>query len=97
MTNEWMQDESLQNIDPYKLEFLQALVFESSNLRKEQLLPFLMAVARRGQEKKVTFSDEEISTIAAVLKKHATPEWIRFFLCGRAPDPACKKGDCRLI
>ena len=41
MTNEWMQDESLQNIDPYKLEFLQALVFESSNLRKEQLLPFL--------------------------------------------------------
>lgn len=33
-----------------------------------------MAVARRGQEKKVTFSDEEISTIAAVLKKHATPE-----------------------
>lgn len=74
MTNEWMQDESLQNIDPYKLEFLQALVFESSNLRKEQLLPFLMAVARRGQEKKVTFSDEEISTIAAVLKKHATPE-----------------------
>ena len=24
MTNEWMQDESLQNIDPYKLEFLQA-------------------------------------------------------------------------
>ena len=89
MTNEWMQDESLQNIDPYKLEFLQALVFESSNLRKEQLLPFLMAVARRGQEKKVTFSDEEISTIAAVL---------RFFPCGRAPDPACrKKGDCRLI
>ena len=62
MTNEWMQDESLQNIDPYKLEFLQALVFESSNLRKEQLLPFL-----------------------------------RFFPCGRAPDPACKKGDCRLI
>lgn len=33
-----------------------------------------MAVARRGQEKKVTFSDEEISTIAAVLKKHTTPE-----------------------
>ena len=51
MNNEWMKDESLQGIDPYKLEFLQALVFESSNLRKEQLLPFLMAVAKRGQEK----------------------------------------------
>ena len=74
MNNEWMKDESLQGIDPYKLEFLQALVFESSNLRKEQLLPFLMAVAKRGQEKNVTFSDEEIGAIVDVLKKQATPE-----------------------
>ncbi len=74
MTNEWMKDESLKDIDAYKLEFLQALVFESSNLRKEQLLPFLMAVAKRGQEKKVTFSDDEINAIVAVLKKQATPE-----------------------
>ena len=49
MTNDWMKDESLKNIDPYKLEFLQALVFESSNLRKEQLMPFFMAVMKRGQ------------------------------------------------
>ena len=74
MNNEWMKDESLQGIDPYKLEFLQALVFESSNLRKEQLFPFLMAVAKWGQEKNVTFSDEEINAIVAVLKKQATPE-----------------------
>lgn len=74
MTNEWMKDESLKDIEAYKLEFLQALVFESSNLRKEQLLPFLMAVAKRGQEKKVTFSDDEINAIVAVLKKQATPE-----------------------
>lgn len=74
MNNEWMKDESLKEIDPYKLEFLQALVFESSNLRKEQLLPFLMAVAKRGQEKNVTFSDKEINAIVAVLKKEATPE-----------------------
>lgn len=74
MQNEWMKDESLKNIDPYKLEFLQALVFESSQLKKEQMLPFLMAVAKRGQEKKVSFSDEEIDTIVAVLKKHASPE-----------------------
>ena len=74
MNSEWMKDESLKGIDPYKLEFLQALVFESSNLRKEQLFPFLMAVAKRGQEKSVTFSDEEINAIVAVLKKQATPE-----------------------
>lgn len=74
MTNDWMKDESLRDIDTYKLEFLQALVFESSNLRKEQLLPFFMAVAKRGQEKNVTFSDAEMEAIINVLKKHASPE-----------------------
>lgn len=69
-----MKDEFLKNIDPYKLDFLQALVFESSSLKKEQMLPFLMAVAKRGQEKKVSFSDEEIDAIVTVLRKHASPD-----------------------
>ncbi len=76
MQNDWMRDESLKDIEPYKLEFLQALVFESSNLRKEQMLPFLMAVAKRGQEKKVSFSDKEIDAIVAVLRKQASPDEI---------------------
>ncbi len=76
MQNDWMRDESLKDIEPYKLEFLQALVFESSNLRKEQMLPFLMAVAKRGQEKKVSFSDKEIDAVVAVLRKHASSEEI---------------------
>ena len=76
MQNDWMRDESLKDIEPYKLEFLQALVFESSNFRKEQMLPFLMAVAKRGQEKKVSFSDKEIDAVVAVLRKHASPEEI---------------------
>lgn len=74
MQNDWMKDPALANIDSYKLEFLQALVFESNNLKKEQLMPFLMAVAKRGQERQVTFSDEEINAIVTVLKKHASPE-----------------------
>lgn len=74
MQNDWMKDESLKDIDSYKLEFLQALVFESSSLKKEQLIPFLMNVAKRGQERKVSFSDNEINAIVAVLKKYATPD-----------------------
>ncbi len=49
MQNDWMKDATLKDIDPYKLEFLQALLFESSSLKKEQMIPFLMAVAKRGQ------------------------------------------------
>ena len=74
MQNDWMRDESLKDIDTYKLEFLQALVFESSNLKKEQMLPFLMAVAKRGKDKNVTFTEDEINAIVAVLREHASPE-----------------------
>ena len=76
MTNEWMKDEELKDIDPDKLTFLQTLVFESSNLKREQLIPFLLNVAKRGQEKKVTFSEEEINSIVNVLRKHATSDEI---------------------
>ncbi len=74
MRNDWMKDESLKDIDPYRLEFLQALMFESSSLKKEQLLPFLMSVAKRGQERKVSFSDAEIEKIVAVLRRDAAPD-----------------------
>ena len=74
MENSWMNDESLKEIDSYKLEFLQALMFESNHLKKEQMLRFLMAVAKRGKEKKVSFSEEEINRIVAVLRKQASPE-----------------------
>lgn len=76
MQNEWMQDETLKDIEPYKLEFLQALVFESNSIKKDQMLPFFMAVAKRGQEKQISFSDEEMNAIVAVLKKHASPQEI---------------------
>ena len=74
MSGNWMDDPAVARIDKAKLNFLQALVFESGNLRRDQMLPFFMAVAKRGQEKNISFSDQEIDAIIAVLKKHASPE-----------------------
>jgi len=74
MTSEWMNDPALAGIDRKKLEFLQALAFESRSLQREQMLPFLMAVAKRGQADHITFSNEEIDTIVAVIKKESTEE-----------------------
>lgn len=74
MTSEWMNDPALAGIDRKKLEFLQALVFESRGLQREQMLPFLMAVAKKGQADHITFSNEEIDTIVAVIKKESTAE-----------------------
>ena len=74
MNNDWMNDPSLAGIDKAKLDFLQALVFESRGMSREQMLPFLMAVAKRGQADHITFTNEEIDIIVAVIKRESSPE-----------------------
>lgn len=72
----WLDDADVSHIDKSKLEFLQMLVFESSGLTKEQMLPFLMAVAKRGKDNNISFTEEEIDTIIKTLQKYAAPEEI---------------------
>ena len=74
MTNNWMSDPAVANIDKAKLEFLQTLVFESQTLSKEQMLPFLMSVAKKGSDNHISFSDEEVDTIVNVIRNYSTPE-----------------------
>ena len=70
----WLDDPDVAHIERGKLDFLQMLVFESKELTKEQMLPFLMAVAKRGQENNVSFTDDEINIIVKTIKKYASPE-----------------------
>ncbi|MCM1144161.1 MAG: hypothetical protein NC318_06685 [Blautia sp.] len=70
----WLNDPAVAHIDKAKLDFLQMLVFESNGLTKEQMLPFLMAVAKRSKESNISFSEEEINTIVQTLQKYASPE-----------------------
>lgn len=72
----WLDDPDVAHIDKSKLDFLQMLVFESSNLSKEQMLPFLMAVSKRGKENNISFSSEEMDVIIKTLEKYATPDEI---------------------
>jgi uncharacterized protein (DUF1697 family) len=77
MTTNWMSDPAVADIDRSKLEFLQALVFESQSLSKEQMLPFLMSVAKKGSDKHISFTNAEVDTIIEVIKKYSTPEEIQ--------------------
>lgn len=72
----WLEDPDVAHIDKSKLDFLQMLVFESNNLSKEQMLPFLMAVSKRGKENNISFTEDEINTIIKTIQKYATPEEI---------------------
>lgn len=69
-----MDDPAVSQIDKAKLDFLQALVFESQTLKKEQMMPFLMSVAKRGMEQHISFSSEEIETITTTIRKYSSPE-----------------------
>ena len=76
MTEEWMQAPAIAHIDKAKLDFLQALVFESQSLSKEKLLPFLLSVAKKGQEHNVSFDNEEMNLIIETIRQYSTPEEI---------------------
>lgn len=74
MSGNWMDDPSVSQIDKTKLNFLQALVFESQSLRKEQMMPFLMSIAKRGADQHISFSSEEIETITTTIRKYSSSE-----------------------
>lgn len=75
-TPPWMQEPSVQDIPKEKLDFLQKLVFESKSLSQKELLPFLMALAQRSKEEKITFTQEEMNAIIEAIKKYSTPDEI---------------------
>ena len=74
MTNNWMDDPAVAQIDKAKLDFLQSLFFESQSLTKEQMLPFLMSVAKKAMDSHVSFNSEEVETIISTIRKYSTPE-----------------------
>lgn len=72
--SEWMNDPLVSDIDRDKLQFLQTLVFESQNMSREQLIPFLMSVAQKGKSNNISFDDKEIDIIVTTLRKYSSPE-----------------------
>lgn len=74
MTGNWMDDPAVAHIDKSKLDFLQSLVFESQSLTKEQMMPFLMAIAKRGMDNHISFTNDEVETITSTIRKYSTPE-----------------------
>lgn len=73
-TTEWMNDPRISSIPKNKLDFLQKMFFESKNLSKKELMPFLMALAGRAKKEQITFEQQEVDMILAVIKENSSPE-----------------------
>jgi hypothetical protein len=70
----WMQDEALRDIPLPKLEFLEQMLFQSSQYHGKELLPFFMSLAMKSRSQNIVFSEDEVNTIIPVLQKYASPE-----------------------
>lgn len=68
----WLNHPSLKDIPRYKLEFLQIMVFESKELKTDEMLPFFMSVIKISKEKNITFTEDEMDKIILVLKEFSS-------------------------
>lgn len=72
----WMNDPELETIEPSKLDFIQKIIFELNKLNEQEKLPYLLALSKKMQKQKISFTAEETSTILKVLEKHVSKEEI---------------------
>lgn len=76
MDQNWMNQASLQGIDPAKLQMLSQLASQGQEQTKSQsdLMPFLMMAANSSKEKGMQFSGQEMDLIVEALKMGKSPQ-----------------------
>lgn len=71
---QWMNDESVKNIDVRKLEFIQELHDNSRATNQKELMMKLMPKLKFAKEQGLLLSLREVQTAIAAIKKYSTPE-----------------------
>jgi hypothetical protein len=61
-------------MDAQKMSFLLDLVKEANTQNSNSMIPFLLSVTSRANQKGITFSDDETELIVNQLKKNMKPE-----------------------
>lgn len=75
---EWMQDETISQIPPEKLAFLEMLAVQSQGKSQKEMLPFLLGLAKLSKERNISFTPEEFNLIIKAIEKNGSPEDIAF-------------------
>ena len=71
---EWMNDESVKDIDIRKLEFIQELHNNSQAANQKELMMKLMPKLKYAKGQGLLLSLREVQTAIAAIKKYSTPE-----------------------
>ena len=73
----WMEDESLQNIDPRKLDFLGKLFTEGKGKSQKEMMTYLMPMMKKAKQEKLTFTPQEMQAAINAIKKYSTEEELK--------------------
>ena len=66
--NPWINNPSLSNIDPAKLQMLASFAEQAQGKSQKELLPFLMAAASESRSGNMSFNSEEMNAVIQALK-----------------------------
>ena len=68
MNVDWSKTPELNNINPAKLNMLNALVSEAEHKNPNELLPFFMASMKKAEGEGIGFDDKETELILNIMK-----------------------------
>ena len=71
---EWMNDASLKDISPKKLDFLEKMFKETQGKSQKELMSMLMPMMQKARQEHLTFTPAEMNAAITAIKKHSTPE-----------------------
>jgi hypothetical protein len=72
-----MSDDELRGISPDKLDFLNRVFVQGTNVDKtnqKEMLSFLLSINKLSKSNSISFKKDEIDLIFSVLKKYSTEE-----------------------
>lgn len=74
MKMEWLEDESLQQIAPEKLEFILSLAKECEGNTLKQALPKINAAFQLGKKQGLQLTAQEAAVLFRIVQNNSTPQ-----------------------
>lgn len=72
--NEWLNNPTLKNIDPVKLELIKAAAGQTEGKSGKALAPIMMALITNANKRGIRFTPDEVSLIISIVKEGKTKE-----------------------
>lgn len=71
---QWMNDPSIKDISPRKLEFLEKMFQETQGKSQKELMTLLIPMMKKAQHENLSFTPMEMNAAISAIRKYSTPE-----------------------